>query len=349
MLNKHDRERISKIVLAFSLVLILFFGFAFASLFGVNPEDILNSGFTSGTPSEFALNNIPPDILQYCKEAQDRFNVSWAILAAICSVESNFQTNLVNPTPVNGEHATGPMQFLPSTFNECVSEYKKETGDTRNFDINSKEDSIFIAGYYLIKKLGFDKDPNKALTVYGGGNKTLTVTRFGRTFTGSYSTIIQQIADLFSEQVMPLGSIDYSKYPEIIQREMAIANDLVNKQIPYVYGGGHGQIASGYNPDQNHGLDCSSFVAYIIYHATGDSSWDTTADVQYKKCTPISVDQLQPGDLLFYSSTGSVNNITHVAIYVGGGYMAQEHHKGLPAEYSKLNLNAGWFVAAGRP
>ncbi|QSZ27510.1 peptidoglycan-binding protein [Aceticella autotrophica] len=140
-----------------------------------------------------------------------------------------------------------------------------------------------------------------------------------------------------------LKNVDYSKYPIIIQKEMLIANDIVNKKVPYVWAGGHGEIVSGYSPDASHGLDCSSFVGYILYHATGNSNWDTTADLQYNLCIPVKQQDLQPGDLLFY---GSGNNITHVTMYVGNGYMVQEYEAGLPAIYTETSYD---FVAAGRP
>jgi cell wall-associated NlpC family hydrolase len=238
------------------------------------------------------------------------------------------------------------MQFMYPSFNTEVNNYIREhPGENRTYNILDKHDSILIAGQYL-KDLEFATNPSKALNSYGGGSATQTIVRFGKTYTGSYAEIILAIANDFSEQANPIGSIDYTKYPEVIQKEMSTANTLVQQGIPYQYGGGHGQIAGGYAPDATHGLDCSSFVAYVLYHATGDARWDTTADVQYNMCQHISVDALQPGDLLFYGEGGSV---THVAMYIGSGYMAQEHKTGTPAEISPANFSAGWFIGAGRP
>ena len=42
---------------------------------------------------------------------------------------------------------------------------------------------------------------------------------------------------------------------------------------------------------------------------------------QYDASTPISEDQLQPGDLLFWGSSSNPASIYHVALYVGGGQM----------------------------
>ena len=40
---------------------------------------------------------------------------------------------------------------------------------------------------------------------------------------------------------------------------------------------------------------------------------------QYDVSTPITVNQLQPGDLVFWGDTDSPSSIYHVALYVGGG------------------------------
>lgn len=73
---------------------------------------------------------------------------------------------------------------------------------------------------------------------------------------------------------------------------------------PYVYGG----------TDLLQGSDCSGFVQQIFKHfgiTTGRTSRD-----QYAKAVPVTLDQLQPGDLIFYASDDYVN---HVAIYAGNG------------------------------
>lgn len=73
---------------------------------------------------------------------------------------------------------------------------------------------------------------------------------------------------------------------------------------PYLYGG----------TSLTEGADCSGFVMSVYAHfgiSTGRSSRD-----QAGHGTEISVDSVQPGDLLFYASGGYIN---HVAIYIGGG------------------------------
>ena len=73
---------------------------------------------------------------------------------------------------------------------------------------------------------------------------------------------------------------------------------------PYKYGG----------TSLTEGADCSGFVMSVFSHfgiSTGRSSRD-----QAGKGREISIDAVQPGDLLFYASGGYIN---HVGIYIGGG------------------------------
>jgi cell wall-associated NlpC family hydrolase len=62
------------------------------------------------------------------------------------------------------------------------------------------------------------------------------------------------------------------------------------------------------------GADCSGFTMRIFEHFgidTGRSSRDQAA-----KAKTISINDIQPGDLLFYASGDYIN---HVALYIGGG------------------------------
>ncbi len=73
---------------------------------------------------------------------------------------------------------------------------------------------------------------------------------------------------------------------------------------PYVWGG----------TSLTEGADCSGFVQTVF--ANFGLYLSRTAESQSYGGTSISLDNLHPGDLLFYNSTGSID---HVAIYIGGG------------------------------
>lgn len=73
---------------------------------------------------------------------------------------------------------------------------------------------------------------------------------------------------------------------------------------PYVYGG----------TSLTEGADCSGFVMKIFEHF-GISTGRTSRD-QADNGKEISIEALQPGDLVFYASGDYIN---HVALYIGGG------------------------------
>jgi len=72
---------------------------------------------------------------------------------------------------------------------------------------------------------------------------------------------------------------------------------------PYLWGGNTRQ-----------GVDCSGFVK-SVFDEVG-ITLPRTAQMQYNYSKRIDWDELQPGDLLFYSKKGK---ITHVALYIGKG------------------------------
>lgn len=87
-------------------------------------------------------------------------------------------------------------------------------------------------------------------------------------------------------------------------REAIVAYALQFEGNPYVYGGN----------SLTNGTDCSGFVK-LIYAEFG-YGLERRASYQYKyNGTQIPVDQLRPGDLVFYGS----GEVEHVGMYIGNG------------------------------
>ena len=93
---------------------------------------------------------------------------------------------------------------------------------------------------------------------------------------------------------------------------------------PYVYG------ATG--PDA---FDCSGFTSYVYANAAGINITRTTYS-QMGVGTPVSYDQLQPGDLVFTYGGD------HVGIYVGGG---QYIHAPQPGDSVKVGNITSFYCA----
>ncbi len=105
--------------------------------------------------------------------------------------------------------------------------------------------------------------------------------------------------------------------------------------LPYVWGG------SG--PD---GFDCSGLTGWA--YAAAGISLPRTAAQQWLSGPHPSIDQMQPGDLLFWASDPSdMSSIHHVALNLGGGMMISTDHPGDVARVQPIWDNE--FVGATRP
>ncbi len=86
-------------------------------------------------------------------------------------------------------------------------------------------------------------------------------------------------------------------------RDAIVAYALQFEGNPYVYGGN----------SLTTGTDCSGFVK-LIYQEFG-YNLTRRASLQYNEGRRISVDELKPGDLIFYGS----GEVDHVTMYIGNG------------------------------
>jgi peptidoglycan DL-endopeptidase CwlO len=93
--------------------------------------------------------------------------------------------------------------------------------------------------------------------------------------------------------------------------------------VPYVWGG-----------STPRGFDCSGLVMYAF--AQMGVSVPHSSYAQYGMGTPVSMSQLQPGDLVFFAGA------SHVGIYIGGGQFIHAPHTG---DVVKISSLSGWYSA----
>ena len=104
---------------------------------------------------------------------------------------------------------------------------------------------------------------------------------------------------------------DPNEQPSVIDDLLSFARSF--EGYPYVYGG------NGPNS-----FDCSGFVLYVYKHF--GYSFSRGAQDQYKDGMHVDMDELLPGDLVFFTSYSNCNpsnstyrSITHVGLYLGNG------------------------------
>jgi cell wall-associated NlpC family hydrolase len=127
--------------------------------------------------------------------------------------------------------------------------------------------------------------------------------------------VLNASAGAVSEPVGPVYTPPPSKYGGVV----GIAMQYLG--VPYVYGGA--------SPS---GFDCSGLVMYV-FNQIG-VSLPHNAAAQYGYGMPVSRDQLQAGDLVFFNGLG------HVGIYIGGGQFIHAPHTG---DVVKISSLSGWY------
>ena len=110
--------------------------------------------------------------------------------------------------------------------------------------------------------------------------------------------------------------------------------------VSYVFGGA--------SPSQ--GFDCSGLVQWAWTQA--GVTIPRTTEVQWPALTHVSLDALEPGDLLFYYNLDSDDAVDHVVMYVGSGpygsdTVIQAPFTGATVSYSPIFTDG--LIGAGRP
>jgi cell wall-associated NlpC family hydrolase len=117
-------------------------------------------------------------------------------------------------------------------------------------------------------------------------------------------------------------------------RQYAVSDDQMNDLVmyavsladtPYRYGGN----------SSNSGFDCSGFVGHVYRHTLNISLPRTTRDIS-RIGKPISQNELEPGDLVFYNTSHA--SFSHVGIYVGDGKFVHSPRTGESVRTEQMEM-----------
>ena len=122
-------------------------------------------------------------------------------------------------------------------------------------------------------------------------------------------------------------------------KAVAFAKTQVLARKPYIWG-----------DEGPSSFDCSGLV-YAAYKSAGLGwpNWDRLNSALYSGYTQhVSLKELVPGDLLFYSYKGTISTIHHISIYAGNGMMWEANSKDRGLLYSSIYSIKGLMPFGGR-
>lgn len=150
----------------------------------------------------------------------------------------------------------------------------------------------------------------------------------------------------------PVSELSESDISEIVN---GITDESAKQALSFALSKVGYPYSQAYRDSGNY-YDCSSLAYYAWKSAGVDISFNgaTTAAAEAQGLDEagksVSVDEMQPGDLIFYSyvNNGRYKNISHVAIYAGNGKVVEAANESIGVVYRDF-INSDSVVMIGRP
>lgn len=127
--------------------------------------------------------------------------------------------------------------------------------------------------------------------------------------------------------VAPKQQVSRSDSSSLVEKALSLIG------VPYVFGG-----------TSRSGFDCSGFTQYV-FKGFGISLPRTAAE-QFNVGSSVSRAQLQPGDLVFFTTYAS--GASHVGIYIGGGSFVHASNSGVCTTSLSESYYASRYLGARR-
>ncbi|MER7048896.1 bifunctional lytic transglycosylase/C40 family peptidase [Streptomyces jumonjinensis] len=316
-----------------------------------------DAGAAETSSPQTGLQGVPEEFRPWIEKAErdcKHPELTGAFLAAQLNQESGFRTDRGAESHAG---AQGPAQFIPSTWATWGRDADKN-GETSVWDIG---DAVDAQGRFMCSLIGTAKSSGypgdvRALALAGYNAGWGAVQRFRGVPPIWFSRKAgQKEGETYHYVKVIMASIPKFQGPSPVSISGSGAGpDAVRKALarlgtPYSWGGGSPQGPglgfcdgrNGYDKktgkcsaSRTHGFDCSSLVQYAYW---GSLKLPRTAAPQYGATSdrPVSRSDLQVGDLLFWSKSGS-GAIYHVALYAGDGNVVHAPRTGKNVEIAPL-------------
>jgi cell wall-associated NlpC family hydrolase len=295
------------------------FDFAFRTAGGTKPPPAdTGSGNGSFRDVPGGVNNWKSTMMS----VQTESGVPWEVLAAIMSIESGGN----NANDPGG--AMGLMQIMPKYWQQLAN----------RFGGNLQDPYTNIRTAAEILKMNYEQYGSweKAAAAYFGGGGAFNPDGSYSNSSDSYDTTITDYVERFNDYLYTLGygrptpgEVGSGGSPASSHAGAALDAAMTAQGVPYVWAG---QNMSGF--------DCSGLMMWA--YAQAGIQIPRTAAEQYAGTQRITGDDLQPGDLVFFSGTTDAPGVTHVGMYIGNGQFIQAPDVGDVVKISSL-YDEFWF------
>lgn len=174
----------------------------------------------------------------------------------------------------------------------------------------------YVSGDYLTvadaAQLPVEKEPVYARVTASALNvRSGPGTDYEKTDKLSAGTVVEVLEESNGWYKIDSGYIS-AEYAVIVDAASAtLGSEIANYALTFV---GYPYVYGGSSPS---GFDCSGFTSYV--YAQFGISLNRSASNQLDNGTPVSISELQPGDLVLFKKSGTGSKrASHVGIYIGG-------------------------------
>ncbi len=187
---------------------------------------------------------------------------------------------------------------------------------------------------FIVKgfSVNFRKEPSVVSDVYSQLDTGTKVTVLGRETKWTLVKFSGQNGWIYSEYLVTED--EWNKIGGMRGATRNLGADLISRALelrgtPYVWSG-----------ESIKGFDCSGFIYYLIGNSTGASNLPrSSADMFEQLGVPIDKEDLEPGDLVFFTTYKA--GASHVGLYLGDGDFV--HASSAQAEVVISNMSEGYY------